>query len=221
MSIGKIERKENIMRTSKTNMPFWTQISFRNLVTLSMLILLTACSSGSVKRLDVNEEVALSDRWNDTDSRLVAEEMMGDMLTFPWFRDYNFSQKGNPTVIVQTIRNKTSEHIPVDTFVNDIKRSLLRAGKVDFVVSGEEREEIRNEREEQALNAAPDTVAQFGLEQGAGFALSGTINSIVDSNGEQRVSFYQVDLKLIDMTTNREVWNGQKKIKKLADKGFF
>ncbi|WP_187424835.1 penicillin-binding protein activator LpoB [Marinomonas sp. IMCC 4694] len=198
----------------------WASLSYKSLFTLFMAMLLTACS-GSVKRLDTNEDVMLSDRWNDTDSRLVAEEMMGDMLTFPWFRDYNFSQKGNPTVIVQTIRNKTSEHIPVETFINDIKRSLLRAGTVDFVVSGAEREDIRSEREEQALNAAPETVAKFGLEQGAGFALSGTINSIVDSNGDQRVSFYQVDLKLIDMTTNREVWNGQKKLKKLADKGFF
>ncbi|WP_212654642.1 penicillin-binding protein activator LpoB [Marinomonas sp. CT5] len=193
---------------------------WKGLVALFMAVLLTACS-GSVKRLDTNEDVMLSDRWNDTDSRLVAEEMMGDMLTFPWFRNYNFSNKGNPTVIVQTIRNKTSEHIPVDTFINDIKRSLIRSGKVDFVVSGAERDEVRSEREEQELNAAPDTVAKFGLEQGAGFALSGSINSIVDSNGDQRVSFYQVDLKLIDMTTNREVWNGQKKIKKLADKGFF
>jgi penicillin-binding protein activator len=198
----------------------WTALSLKGLFTLFMAMLLTACS-GSVKRLDTNEDVMLSDRWNDTDSRLVAEEMMSDMLTFPWFRDYNFSNKGNPTVIVQSIRNKTSEHIPVDTFINDIKRSLLRAGKVDFVVSGAERDDVRSEREEQELNAAPDTVAKFGLEQGAGFALSGTINSIVDSNGDQRVSFYQVDLKLIDMTTNREVWNGQKKIKKLADKGFF
>ena len=198
----------------------WVTRSLKSFFILSIAVLLTACS-GSVKRLDINDDVMLSDRWNDTESRLVAEEMMSDMLTFPWFRDYNFSNKGNPTVIVQTIRNRTSEHIPVDTFVNDIKRSLLRAGKVDFVVSGAERDDIRSEREEQALNAAPDTVAQFGLEQGAGFALSGTINSIVDSNGDQRVSFYQVDLKLIDMTTNREVWNGQKKIKKLADKGFF
>lgn len=203
------------------SIPMFGKLQWKGLLVMVIATTLVACSSGSVKRLDSTEEVALSDRWNDTDSRLVSEEMMGDMLTFPWFRDYNFSQKGNPTVIIQTIRNKTSEHIPVDTFINDIKRSLLRAGKVDFVVSGEEREEIRNEREEQELNAAPDTVAKFGLEQGAGFALSGSINSIVDSNGDQRVSFYQVDLKLIDMTTNREVWNGQKKIKKLADKGFF
>jgi uncharacterized protein (TIGR02722 family) len=182
------------------------------LIVVCLGALIAGCSSSGVKRLDTNEEVALSDRWNDTDSRLVAEEMMADMLTFPWFRDFQFQQKGNPTVIVQSIRNRSHEHIPVDTFINDIKRSLLRAGQVDFVVSGDERNDVRTEREDQELNAAPGTNAEFGLEQGAGFALSGTINSIVDSNGEQRVTFYQVDLKLIDMTTNREVWNGQKKI---------
>ena len=147
--------------------------------------------------------------------------MINDMLSFPWYRDYSFSKKGKPTIIIQTIRNKSSEHIPVDTFVNDIKRSLLRAGKVNFVVSGAEREDIRTERSDQEMNAAPDTAAKFGLEQGAGFALSGTINSIVDSNGDQRVTFYQVDLTLINMTTNEEVWNGQKQIKKLATKGGF
>ncbi|WCN14750.1 penicillin-binding protein activator LpoB [Marinomonas mediterranea] len=193
----------------------------RSIFVLFTVLTITACSSGGVKRISTDEEVALSDRWNDTDSRLVAEAMMGEMLTFPWYRQYKVEHDGNPTVIIQSIRNKSHEHIPVDTFINDIKRSFLKEGKVDFVVSGEEREDIRTEREDQEMNAAEGTTAEFGQEQGAQFALSGTINSIVDSNGDQRVTFYQVDLKLINMTTNREVWNGQKKIKKLADKGFF
>lgn len=191
------------------------QLRFWGIALMSLILM--ACSSAKVKRVDVGEEIALSDRWNDKDSQLVAEEMMSDMLSFPWFRDYHFENDKNPVVIIQTIRNKSHEHIPVDTFINDIKRSLQRAGKVDFVVSGEEREKIRTEREDQALNSADGTAAAFGEEEGAGFALSGSINSIVDSDGEQRVTFYQVDLKLINMTTNREVWNGQKKIKKLAE----
>jgi hypothetical protein len=47
------------------------------------------------------------------------------------------------------------------------------------------------------------------------------LNSIVDQVGGDRVTFYQVDMKLIDMANNREVWNGQKKIKKLQEKGGF
>ena len=60
-----------------------------------------------------------------------------------------------------------------------------------------------------------------GQEQAADFAISGSLNSIVDQVGGDRVTFYQVDMKLIDMANNREVWNGQKKIKKLQEKGGF
>ena len=56
---------------------------------------------------------------------------------------------------------------------------------------------------------------------GFDFAISGSINSIVDQVGGDRVTFYQVDMKLIDMANNREVWNGQKKIQKLQEKGGF
>ncbi|MBJ7555780.1 penicillin-binding protein activator LpoB [Marinomonas spartinae] len=193
---------------------------WKHLVLILFAFMLTACST-TVQRINPDQEVALSDRWNNIDSKLVADAMINDMLSFPWYQNYDFTHKRKPTIIIQEIRNKSDEHIPVDTFINDIKRSLLRAGNVNFVVSGSERSDIRKEREDQALNAAPGTAAKFGLEQGANFALSGTISSIVDSNGDERVKFYQVDLKLINMTTNEEVWNGQKQIKKLSKKGFF
>ncbi|SBS40314.1 hypothetical protein MSP8887_04307 [Marinomonas spartinae] len=193
---------------------------WKHFILILFALMLTACST-TVKRINPDQEVALSDRWNNIDSKLVADAMINDMLSFPWYQNYDFTHKRKPTIIIQDIRNKSDEHIPVDTFINDIKRSLLRAGNVNFVVSGSERSDIRKEREDQALNAAPGTAAKFGLEQGANFALSGTISSIVDSNGDERVKFYQVDLKLINMTTNEEVWNGQKQIKKLSKKGFF
>lgn len=180
-------------------------------------LLLAGCGGPQVQRVDANQEIALTDRWNDEDSRLVAQEMMQDMLSFPWLSRYrmNSDSERRPTVIIQTIRNKTSEHIPAETFVNDIKRELLRSGDVDFVVSGGERDQIREERRDQELNASAETQAEMGQETGANFALSGSINSFVDQLGDTRVTSYQVDMKLINMTTNLEVWNGQKKIKKV------
>ena len=187
------------------------------LTLLGSTLLLVGCSSSPrVERVDANTEIALTDRWNDEDSRLVAQEMMQDMLTFPWLSRYkmNTGDERRPTVIIQSIRNRTSEHIPSETFINDIKRELLRSGDVDFVVSGDERNNIRDERRDQELNASADTQAQMGQETGANFALSGSINSFVDQLDGTRVTSYQVDMKLINMATNREVWNGQKKIKK-------
>ena len=39
--------------------------------------MLTACGGTQVKRVDSNKEIALTDRWNDTDSQLVSKEMIG------------------------------------------------------------------------------------------------------------------------------------------------
>ncbi|AHK14647.1 MULTISPECIES: penicillin-binding protein activator LpoB [Thalassolituus] len=181
-------------------------------------VFMSGCAT-KVSRVDTSEEIALSDRWNAKDSELVANEMITDMMAFPWARDFEMSNNRRPTVIIQRISNKSSEHIAIDTFVNDIKRAVIRSGKAGFVAGGEERTELREERKDQELNSAD--AKQQGQEKAADFALSGSINSIVDEVGKKRVTFYQVDMKLIDMESNLEVWNGQKKIQKLQEKSKF
>ena len=47
--------------------------------------------------------------------------------------------------------------------------------------------------------------------------LQGLVNSIVDSNGKQKVVFYQTDLELTNLETNEKVWIGDKKIKKVIE----
>lgn len=189
------------------------------LMLAALTVSIVGCAGTRVSRVDSNEEIALSDRWNAKDSQLVAEEMITDMLSFPWARDFELQNNNRPTIILQRISNKSHEHIAIDTFINDIKRSVIRSGRADFVAGGEERKSVREERKDQELNAAK--AKEQGNEQAADFAISGSINSIVDQVGGDRVTFYQVDMKLIDMSNNREVWNGQKKIQKLQEKGGF
>ena len=186
---------------------------------LGLAVVATSACSTKVTRLQEGEEVALSDRWNAKDSELVANEMITDALSFPWASEFEMDNSRKPTVIVSRITNKSHEHIAIDTFVNDIKRAIIRSGRADFVAGGEEREAIREERRDQELNSK-NAKAQ-GQENAADFALSGSVNSIVDQVGDDRVTFYQVDMKLIDMESNREVWNGQKKIQKLQEKSSF
>lgn len=187
--------------------------------TVALLALVMAGCATKVSRVDSDEEIALSDRWNDKDSQLVAEEMITDMLSFPWARDFEMDNNARPTIIIQRISNKSHEHIAIETFVNDIKRSIIRSGRADFVAGGAERDALREERRDQEFNSA--NAKQQANEQAADFAISGSINSIVDQVGDKRVTFYQVDMKLIDMEKNREVWNGQKKIKKFQEKNSF
>jgi len=187
---------------------------------LSAGMILNGCST-SVKRMDAGEVTDLSGEWNDTDSRMVSEEMIRDVLGRPWI-DRFIADKGNrPAVIVGEVRNLSHEHINVATFVNDIERELINSGGVDFVASKTERGEIRDERKDQELNASAETAKAMGKELGADFMLKGSINTILDSEGDEQVRFYQIDLNLINLADNRKVWAGQKKIKKLIDKSAF
>ena len=191
------------------------------LIVISLIVILSACAPSSVERLELKQEMALTDKWNDTDSKLVAEEMTTDMLAYPWLNDYHNPKRPRPTVIIQRIRNKTDQHIAIDTFVNEFKRALIRSGKVDFVVSADDREDLREERRDQEVHASIETQTEMAQETGANFALSGTITSIVEDVKRQRVTFYQVDMKLVEMKTGKEVWNGEKKIKKLMKRSLF
>jgi uncharacterized protein (TIGR02722 family) len=178
-------------------------------------LLLGGCST-QVTRMDVDEVKDLSGAWNDTDSRLVSEEMIDDMLQRPWVNDFQSANGKRPAVIVGEIRNLSHEHINVNTFISDIERAMINSGRIDFVASSGDRQEIREERKDQDLNAREDTRNAMGQELGADFMLKGQINTIIDQASKDQVRYYQVDLTLISMKDNRKVWLGQKKIKKFV-----
>jgi len=187
---------------------------------ISVVMILNGCST-VVKRLDSGEVTDLSGEWNDTDSRLVSEEMIRDVLGRPWIGSFISDNGNRPAIIVGEVRNLSHEHINVATFINDMERELINSGGVDFVASKTERGEIREERKDQELNASNETVKQMGQEYGADFMLKGSINTILDSEGDEQVRYYQIDLNLINLADNRKVWAGQKKIKKLVEKSAF
>jgi uncharacterized protein (TIGR02722 family) len=185
------------------------------LLLAAILILTLGCSSRKVvSRVDTSETIDLSGNWNDTDSRLVAEEMISDALSRPWLMAFVRDKGRNPAVIVGAIRNLTDEHIATGTFVGDIERAFVNSGNVRVVATSEEREGVREERADQQANASPETVKRFGMELGADYMLIGEINKITDQEGREKVAFYQVDLTLTDLQSNEKVWIGQKKLKK-------
>lgn len=188
-------------------------------LTLCALAILVGCGSAkNVTRIEPGVVTDLSGRWNDTDSRMVAETMVKQALGSPWLDDYTQRAKRKPVVVVGTIRNRSHEHIDVSTFVNDLSRELTNSGKVTFVAGREEREEIRQERLEQATHAREDTQKAPGKELGADFVLKGDISTILDEADGTKAVFYQVDLEMIDLGNNVKSWFGQKKLKKVIER---
>jgi hypothetical protein len=150
---------------------------------------------------------------------MVSEEMIRDCLERPWLERHKAKHSGGiPTVIVGRVRNRSHEHINVQTFVKDLERALINSGSVQFVASKGEREGVREERKDQASHSSDETMKGPGEEIGADFMLIGSINTIRDDIGGKAVMFYQTNLELINLENNIKVWIGEKKIKKLIKK---
>ena len=180
---------------------------------------LAACGAETrVTRVDAGVVTDLSGRWNDTDSRMVAESMVKEALEYPWLNDFSQTKRRQPVVVVGTVLNNSHEHINVQTFVTDLERELTNSQKVTFVAGKSEREEVRTERKEQAMYAREDTQKAPGKEIGADYMMKGTIATILDEAEGTKAMFYQVDLQMVDLESNAKVWFGQKKIKKVIEK---
>lgn len=191
------------------------------LLTVGLLLSLTACAAKRVSRVDIGTVIDLSGRWNDTDSRLVAEEMVKEALNRPWLAKFTTTQGREPVVIIGRVTNRSHEHINTQTFIKDLERELTNAQVVQFVAGRGEREAVRAERVEQDTHALASTRKGPGKEIGADFMLQGTINTILDERGGEKVIFYQVDLELVNMESNIKSWYGQKKLKKVIERKRF
>lgn len=201
-----MQREEETMRST-----LWVAV-------LSCVVLTLVGCAKRVERIEPDEVIDLSGRWNDTDSRLVSEEMIADCLNHPWITLYTTKYGQAPVVIVGGIRNMSHEHIAIGTFIKDMERAFVNSGKVQVVAGASERVEVRGEREEQQEWASEETRKMLREETGADYMMIGSIDSIVDQEGKQKVVFYQVNLELVELETNLKVWIGQKKIKKLIER---
>ena len=185
-------------------------------VSCILIVILAGCgSSKTVERVETDTTIDLSGRWNDTDSRQVSEAMITDCLNHGWITRHATTADGKkPIVIVGIIRNRSTEHIAIPTFVSDIERAFINSGLVSVVASATERGNLRDEKDDQSRFATPESAKQMGREMGADYMLMGQINTIEDREGGKQVTFYQVDLTLTNIENNQKVWLGQKKIKK-------
>jgi len=186
-----------------------------------IFMLLTACRpSQQVSRIDPGTTTDLSGKWNDTDARLVAEEMISDAITKPWLNQFSRNNQQPPVMIVGRVRNESMEHIDTEVFTKEMERAFVNSGSVSVVANSQERAEIRDERVDQQVNASFESTKKMAQELGADFMLIGNINSIVDEAVDNRTLavFYTVNLELVNVETNQKVWIGNKKIKKLIER---
>lgn len=182
-----------------------------------MIAVLTGCATTSVTRTATDEVIDLSGRWNDSDARLTAEELIRDVLSRPWLLNFVEEEGAKPVVIIGSVRNKSSEHIDLLPLVKSFEMELINSGKVRFVADKDARAEVRDEKTDQQSNSSEDTATRMADETGADFMLQGVITTTTDAIDGTRVVLYQTNMELVNLHTNEISWLGGHQIKKVVE----
>jgi len=181
-----------------------------------LLTVVIACQNRKVTRIDPSTEIDLSGRWNDTDSRKVADQVIYDLFDSQSFKNYASQLGRKPVIVMGLIRNKTAEHIDANNFIKKFEMVILNSSIADIVESEEFRDKLRVERSQQQDFADASTAKQFGKEIGADLMLFGEMTAETDVYNKKKVVNYITTLFLTDIETNKRIWYGQNEIKKFV-----
>lgn len=185
------------------------------IIPLLVSFLIPSCNQRLVSRIDPSIQTDLSGRWNDSDSKLLAEKMVREFLSSENFKEYSKALGHKPAIIVGLIKNKTTEHIDSDNYIKKFELAIYQSGVADMLESGDFRDKLRLERVQQQDFSSSETISKWGLETGADLVLFGEMTSEIDVYGNKRTVNYITTLYLTDLETNKRIWYGQQEIKKL------
>jgi len=178
------------------------------LLIAASLFFIASCGT-SINRVQSGTQPDLSGYWNAIDVKIVCEALISECLSSPRV-DQAVRQSGNrkPVVIVGRFRNESDEHIDTEIISSIMESVIFNSGKLNFVAPQGLRQELRDERHDQLLNASNETAAALGREVGADYMLTGSVRTIVDREGNRTVRTYFVSAELTNIETLERMWLG-------------
>jgi hypothetical protein len=182
------------------------------------LSLLAGCANKTVVKYGDAEAVeTTSINFGSTDLQKIAQQMTESLLQSPVVGTVTANKR--PIVFVDTVKNKTSEHIDTESLTDSISTQLLRSGKFRFVDMSKVsavREQLNYQNEGGLVD--PNKAVQFGKQVGAEYMLYGNLASIVKTNADKSDVYYKFTMRLMDLESGLIEWADETEIRKTSDK---
>ncbi|HBV75964.1 MULTISPECIES: penicillin-binding protein activator LpoB [Vibrio] len=187
------------------------------IVLLGLAVVLGGCAN-KVQYGDANSAETTTVDFGSTDLQKIANEMVDSMLASGSVAAIN----GRPIVFVDSIKNKTSEHIDTESITDSVSTKLLNSGKFRFV-DMDKVETVRKNLNFQNNDELVDqsSAVKFGQMLGAQYMLYGNLSSIVKSAGSDTDVYYKMTMRLMDLKTGLIEWADETEIRKQESKSFF
>lgn len=181
---------------------------------------LDGCAS-QVQYGDATAVETVNTDFGSTDLQMIAEKMVDDLLASPAMAE--IAPHGTrPILFVDTIKNKTLEHIDTESITDTISTKLLNSGRFRFV-DRTKVDAIAKELDYQANSGMVDETksVKMGRQLGAQYMLYGNFSSIVKTAGSTKDVYYKFTMKLTNLESGLVEFQAEKEIRKTRRKALF
>ncbi len=191
----------------------------RHTLPIALLALaLSACSGSKAftrgEYADPNVIELLGDGFNENDLQLIAKKMVDSMASSSAFQQI----QGKPLLMIGKMRNRTSEHIDVESLADKVKVNLSHTGKFAFVNKAA-REQLAEEYEYQGSGYVdPNKAKGPGEQASADYLLTGVITSIIQEVGRDKLVYYKMTMELTNLRSSVIEWTDEKELRKKFEK---
>lgn len=195
----------------------------RSLIALPLVAVAALGLNGCASKVQYGDATAVetvNTDFGSTDLQMIAEKMTDDLLAAPAMAEIA-PQGKRPILFVDTIKNKTLEHIDTESVTDTISTKLLNSGRFRFV-DRTKVDAIAKEIDFQQNSGMVDEkkAVLVGRQVGAQFMLYGNFSSIVKTSGGTKDVYYKFTMKLTNLETGLVEFQSEKEIRKTRKKGF-
>lgn len=180
------------------------------LILLSLVVLVASCAPTTGYQ-DVSSNT-LSITFSATDQKKLVEELADKLINDPYIRG---DISNRPTLLIDVIKNKTSEHIDTESITDTLKAKVVRSRLFSII----NRDKMNLLLKEQEINQSGLTdqqkATQLGKLWGAKYAMYGNFSSIVNYVGKEKQVYYKFTLIIQNIETGEEMWIDEAEINKV------
>lgn len=136
-----------------------------------------------------------------------ATAMTNKMLSSPAVSAMT-SGRNEPVLFVNTLQNKTRQHLDTEQLTSTIKKRVSRSGKFDFANNDRvnaARQQMNLQSNDRLVNQ--NTAMQFANKVGAHYMLYGNVSDTTKTQGGKRVPFYKMTMRLMDIKSGTIEWS--------------
>lgn len=182
---------------------------------------LSACATvPKVEYGDAGSAKPLTTDFGSSDLQQIAVTMVDSLLTFQPVVELTTQRR--PVLLVDSVKNKTMQHIDTESITDSIRAKLIRSGKFRFIdrtTDDAAIEEFRTQQESGLVDK--EKAVAMGQQYGAEYVLTSNFSEIRQKAGNVTDVYYKFTMSLKNLKTGILEWSDEKEIRKVSKRSTF